>query len=274
MSFYTSLSGLKNAQTDLDVISHNIANADTAGFKKSTASFADIVSASVLTDPTLTVGIGARVEAIKQQFSLGPIEQTGNALDMAVNGDGFFTVKSAISGLVSYTRAGSFKVDGNGFVVNDSNQRMQVFAANANGTIGSTASASDAVVPLNNGATPPAEYTGMSVGSDGRLTAAYADGSLQVIGYVALSSFASNTGLKQLGSASWSATGLSGPASLGQPNSGTYGALLSGAIERSNVDIAEELVGLISAQRSFQANAKAIDTTTQISQTIINLRTS
>lgn len=274
MSFYTSLSGLKNAQVDLDVISHNIANADTSGFKKSAASFADIVSASVLTDPTLTIGIGARVESIKQQFSLGPIEQTGNSLDVSINGDGFFTVKSPVSGLVSYTRAGSFKVDGSGYVSNDSGARMQVFPANSDGTIGSTASAADALVPLTNTATPPAEYTGMSVGNDGKLTAAYGDGSLKVIGYVALANFSSNNGLKQLGSSSWSATGLSGAAKLGQAGSGAYGPLLSGSLERSNVDIAEELVGLISAQRTFQANAKAIDTTTQISQTIINLRTS
>jgi len=274
MSFYTSLSGLKNAQVDLDVISHNIANADTAGFKKSVASFADIVSASVLTDPSLTIGIGARVQAIKQQYSLGPIEQTGNALDVAINGDGFFTIKSPISGNTSYTRAGSFTVDGQGFVRNETGMRMQVFPVNATGAITSTTTVQDATVPMQNTATPPADYTGMSVGNDGKLTAAYGDGSLKVIGYVALASFSNNNGLKQLGAASWASTGLSGSATLGQPGAGAYGPLLSGAIERSNVDIAEELVGLISAQRSFQANAKAIDTTTQISQTIINLRTS
>ena len=79
--------------------------------------------------------------------------------------------------------------------------------------------------------------------------------------------------LKKVGSANWEGTGLSGPASYGSPGSGAYGSLLSGALERSNVDIAEELVGLITAQRNFQANAKAIDTATQISQTVINLRT-
>ena len=90
---------------------------------------------------------------------------------------------------------------------------------------------------------------------------------------VALASFISPTGLKKVGSANWESTGLSGPASYGSPGSGAYGSLLSGALERSNVDIAEELVGLITAQRNFQANAKAIDTATQISQTVINLRT-
>ena len=82
----------------------------------------------------------------------------------------------------------------------------------------------------------------------------------------------SPTGLKQLGSSNWAATGLSGAPTYGNPSEGKYGGLLSGAIERSNVDLAEELVGLITAQRNFQANAKAIDTATQISQTVINLR--
>ena len=92
------------------------------------------------------------------------------------------------------------------------------------------------------------------------------------IGAVALASFISPNGLKKVGSANWESTGLSGAASYGSPGSGAYGSLLSGALERSNVDIAEELVGLITAQRNFQANAKAIDTATQISQTVINLR--
>ena len=96
---------------------------------------------------------------------------------------------------------------------------------------------------------------------------------MDVIGSVALASFISPTGLKQVGSSNWESTGISGAAKYGSPGSGQYGSLLSGALERSNVDIAEELVGLITAQRNFQANAKAIDTATQISQTVINLRT-
>ena len=105
------------------------------------------------------------------------------------------------------------------------------------------------------------------------MIASYADGTNTTIGRVALASFVSATGLKQVGSSNWQATGLSGAAQYGQPGDDSYGSLLSGALERSNVDIAEELVSLIAAQRYFQANAKAIDTATQISQTIINLRT-
>ena len=129
----------------------------------------------------------------------------------------------------------------------------------------------DAQVPATNGA--GAEFAGISIGNNGLVVATYADGSQFNVGTVALASFIAPTGLKQLGSSNWESTGLSGPAAYGVPNQGAYGSLMSGALERSNVDIAEELVSLITAQRNFQANAKAIDTATQASQAIMNLRT-
>jgi flagellar hook protein FlgE len=270
MSFYTSLTGLKNAQTDLNVISNNIANAETTGFKKSDTAFADIVSSSVYADPKTTVGIGARVQQVKQNFSLGAIEQTGNALDIAINGDGFFTVVSPISGETSFTRAGSFSVDGNGYMLSPKGARLQVFPVDATGAITSTTTLQDAQIPATNAA--GAEFAGVTVGSSGQVVATYADGTNTTLGVVAMASFIAPTGLKQIGDASWEATGISGAANYGQPGAGQYGDLLSGSIERSNVDIAEELVSLITAQRNFQANAKAVDTATQISQTIINLR--
>ena len=101
MSFYTSLTGLKNAQTDLGVISNNIANAETNGFKKSNTEFADIVAGSAYSNPRLTVGIGSTVERVTQNFSVGPIEQTGGAMDVAINGDGFFTLVSGSTGTPS-----------------------------------------------------------------------------------------------------------------------------------------------------------------------------
>lgn len=270
MSFYTSLTGLKNAQTDLNVISHNIANSETTGFKKSNTAFADIVSASILTDPSLTVGIGARVSSITQNFSLGPVEQTGNALDVTINGEGFFTTVAPLSGETQYTRAGSFTVDGNGYIKNPQGSRLQVFPVNAAGAISGN-TLQDVQIPATNAA--GANFAGVTIGDAGEVVATYADGTNTTIGVVALASFIAPTGLKQLGDASWEATGVSGAATYGQPGTGTNGALLSGSLERSNVDIAEELVSLITAQRNFQANAKAIDTATQVSQAIMNLRT-
>lgn len=270
MSFYTSLTGLKNAQTELGVISHNIANAETAGFKKSRTNFADIVAVSILTDPSMTTGIGSRVSSITQQFSLGPIEQTGGALDLTVNGDGLFTTKAPLSGRTQFTRAGSFQVDGNGFIANASGNRLQLFPVDATGAITSTTTTVDASIPATSAS--GADFAGVTVSDDGKVIASYADGTNTTIGVLALADFIAPNGLRQLGSSNWEATGISGSPIYGQPSTGKYGALLSGAIERSNVDIAEELVGLITAQRYFQANAKAIDTATQASQTIINLR--
>jgi flagellar hook protein FlgE len=275
MSFYTSLNGLKNAQTDLGVISHNIANAETTGFKKSRTEFADIVVGSAFTNPKLVVGIGAAVESISQNFALGPIEQTGSALDLAINGDGFFTTRNVVTGQTLFTRNGSLTVDGAGYVSDGSGNRLQVFPTSATGTITST-TPTDALIPATNGEDANGdaiEFAGVTVSDDGALTASYADGSNVVIGKVALASFIAPQGLKQVGSSNWVTTGVSGSPTYGQPSTGQYGSLLSGALERSNVDIAEELVSLITAQRNFQANAKAIDTATQISQTVIQLRT-
>jgi flagellar hook protein FlgE len=263
MSYYTSISGLKNAQTDLNVISHNIANAETNGFKKSRVDFADIVAGSAYTNPKQQQGIGSAVDSISQNFSIGPVEQTGSALDVAITGDGFFETK-APGGQAMFTRNGSFAVDENGFIHDGSGNRLQAFAGTA--TSGDPA---DVQIPATSGT---ATFAGVTISSKGLITASYSDGSSTNIGTVALATFIAPNGLKQIGSSNWQVTGLSGPPTFGAPDTGSKGALLSGSIEHSNVDVAEELVNLITAQRYFQANAKAIDTATQISQTIIGLR--
>lgn len=271
MSFYTSLSGLKNAQTDLSTIAHNIANAETTGFKKSNAQFADLVAGGANAAPHQVRGIGATVVGIRQDFGLGAIEQTGNAADLAINGDGFFTTRHGESGRELYTRDGGFVLDGNGFLQDGNNNRLRIFETDAAGTPTNPSATVDAQIPQSNAA--GSELSGVSFSSDGRLNATYTDGSITQIGRVALATFTAPTGLRQTGSSSWEATGQSGASQFGVPGVGRYGDLLSGTLERSNVDLAEEMVGLISAQRNFQANAKAIDTASQLSQTIINLRT-
>ena len=114
MSFFTSLSGMRNAETDLRVISNNIANAESVGFKKSDAQFADLVARGSATDPRKTPGIGATVSRVAQDFALGQLEQTGRALDLAINGEGFFTTSDAISGVTSFTRNGNFELVSSG----------------------------------------------------------------------------------------------------------------------------------------------------------------
>ncbi len=269
MSFYTSLNGMKNAQTDLGVIAHNIANVETTGFKKSRTEFADVVAGTSSSNPRLIQGVGATVESITQNFAVGPIEQTGSSLDIAITGNGFFTTRGGATGETYFTRNGSFGIDESGYITDGSNNRLQGYPVDATGTATST-TASDLLIPATN--TAGASFAGVTVGEDGNVSASYDDGSIEFVGKVALASFISPTGLKQVGSSNWAATGLSGPPNMGSPSVGAFGGLLSGALERSNVDIAEELVGLITAQRDFQANAKAIDTSTQITQTVINLR--
>ncbi len=269
MSFYTSLNGLKNAQTELSVIANNLANAETTGFKKSRINFSDIVSGSASSNPKLVKGIGSTVNSIDQNFTLGPVQQTGSALDMAINGEGFFTKVNPVTGKTFYTRNGNFSMDGTGFITDSSGSRLQVLPVDSSGAITSTTPI-DAQAPATN--TAGSDFVAVTIKEDGTMLASYADGSVQSIGVVALANFVSPPGLLQVGGQDWQASGLSGPASYSQPGVARSGTILSGSLEGSNVDIAEEMVGLITAQRYFQANAKAIDTATQLSQTIINLR--
>ncbi len=268
MSFYTSLNGLRNSQMDLGIVAHNIANSETTGFKKGRAEFSDLVTGSAYTNPKQ--GIGATIEGVSQNFSLGPIEQTGNALDLALNGDGFFTTIAPKTGQTLFTRNGNFALSADGYISDGDGNRLQVLSTDPTGLVTSTVPFS-AVVPLTSAS--GSDFTSMQINQDGQVIAAFADGSNEIVGTLSLANFVSTSGLIQAGSSNWYASGISGPPKYGAPGTANFGTILTGALERSNVDIAEELVGLITAQRNFQANAKAIDTASQISQTIINLRT-
>ena len=269
-SFYTSLNGLKNSQTDLSTIAHNIANAETTGFKKSNVEFADIVATGSAANPRMTQGIGATVAGINQNFGLGAIEQTGRSLDIAIDGDGFFATRNIESGQVMFTRNGSFQIDDSGLVTDFAGKALQMFAVDAAGNAVGVPATVDAVIPTSNAG--GADLASITIEKNGKINAAYSDGTTATVGRVALATFVAPTGLRPVGSTNWEATGYSGTATYELPGTGRNGQLLAGSLEKSNVDLAEEMVGLITAQRNFQANAKAIDTATQFSQTIINLR--
>ena len=130
-SFNIALSGLTAASTELDVVSNNIANSDTVGFKSSVAEFADVYAAGSVNLNQSAVGQGVRVDATAQQFTQGPVNTTGSNLDLAINGNGFFTLKDA-SGTV-YSRNGEFTQDQNGNVINATGQALQVYPPTANG---------------------------------------------------------------------------------------------------------------------------------------------
>jgi len=281
MSFYISLSGLKGAQTDLATISNNVANVNSTAFKKSKVQFGDIFAAAPMQTTSQVAGQGVRVQGIAQQFTQGTIETTDKTLDLAITGEGYFTVK-APDGTVSYTRNGAFSFDADRYAGDTTGGRFQVFSVDpAPGALTTPPSSSSSPTDLTDlqipttyrGVDGGAQLTSVGVAKNGLVSAIYADGSTAYLGQVAMASFNSQEGLRQEGDAHWSSTVASGTPILGTANEGMFGAVNSGSLERSNVDITEELVALISAQRNFQANSKAIETANTLTTTIVNMRT-
>lgn len=281
MSFYISLSGLKAAQADLSTISNNVANVNSTAFKKSRATFGDIFSAAPMQTTTQVAGQGTRTIGIFQQYTQGTIETTDKTLDLAITGEGFFTVKTpGNGGQVSYTRNGAFGITEDRHVVDTTGARVQMLPIDATTGVMSTdpADLTDLDVPLFKpdpvtGAPTTVQLSSVGINEKGVVAATWADGTTSALGGLALATFPSQEGLRQKGDAHWQSTLDSGDANYGAGNQGSFGSVRSGALERSNVDITEELVALINAQRNFQANAKAIETASNITQTIVNIRT-
>lgn len=422
MSFQTGLSGLNASSRNLDVIGNNIANANTMGMKTSRAEFSGMVSSALGSATSGGSGIGVEIATTAQIFTQGNISTTGNNLDVAINGSGFFQLTQP-DGSPAYTRDGSFKLDSNGYIKTNSNanlmgyptdkagkstsasiQKLQLptsapISANSTKTItaefnldarAQLAAGVPAVVgppaiaaipatqrstygtslnvydtqgvasPLNlyfektaanewtifntldpadvtgigkvifnpNGTvmTPAAgvpltiaagtipslnpneatgkiptaididlstvtqfgtafsvtnlaqdgytagELTGLNIGDDGVITARYSNGQTQAAGQLALADFRNIQGLSSLGGNAWAATQESGIPVQGSPGLGKFGVLRSGALEESNVDLTAELVNMMTAQRSYQANAQTIKTQDQVMQTLVNLR--
>ena len=275
MSFYTSLSGLKGAQTDMSVISNNIANAGSIGFKRSKAQFGDIFASSPTQSTKMIAGQGQRLNGITQQFTQGSYESSEKTLDMAIVGEGMFVVKGEPPReQVTYTRNGAFTATPDRNVIDSTGQKLQLLPVDANGTVTSNtlASAFDFVLPAGAPSDPTAQLVNVSVGLDGLVSATFANGEAQTLGKIAMATFPAMEGLRPVGDAHWQSSGESGPPTIDAATNGPMGAIRAGALERSNVDITEELVMLMAAQRNFQANAKAIEGASQLSQTIINMR--
>lgn len=274
MSFYTSLSGLKAAQTDLSAISNNIANVGSTGFKKSRAEFGDLFSSAPTQTTKMVAGQGTHLNGIKQQFAQGTLEGTDKTLDLGISGEGFFVVEGAAPRRdISYTRNGAFAVNASNSVVDTTGSKLKLLPIDASGTVTSTAFAdmTDFVLPTNSPTNPAAALSNVSISLDGLVVATFTDGSNQSLGKVAMASFAAVEGLRPIGDSHWQSTGDSGAPTVGAPSTGALGAVRSGSLERANVDVTEELVALISAQRNFQANAKAIETAGNMTQAIFSI---
>ncbi|MCB1776347.1 MAG: flagellar hook basal-body protein [Candidatus Competibacteraceae bacterium] len=253
MSMYTGLSGIKAANTDLATTSHNIANASTTGFKNSRTEFGDLVGGSCGGSDS---GLGVRVQAINQLFQQGGVITTGNALDLAITGCGFFQVQGTAEGAPTlYTRAGSFHIDAEGRIVNNLGQQLQ-------GTEGPLQFEADSL-PLSN----------ITINDDGTMSATGSDGAMVSPegGAIGLVDFPNTQGLKKISDTQWAESVDSGaPTDIAAPPA-NIGTIMSGALEASNVDLTEQLVNMIIAQRNFQANSKTITVNNTLTETVTNM---
>ena len=274
-SLQTGVSGLQQFQEDLQVIGNNIANVNTVGYKSATMDFEDQLSQSLANGSgnAMQIGEGVGTAAIGSDFSQGTINSSGTQTDLAINGDGFFLVKDTSSGLTYATRDGEFNLDGNGYLVNANGDRVQ-------GSIGASTTPTDlqinsatAIAALNDTTTPAPTLQSYTINSSGQITAKLSDGTSGVIGQFVLQNFTNPQALVKQGGNLYSYDATAGAlATPGTPNSAGLGQIQSGALESSNVDLATQMAGLITAQRAFEANAKMITTSDEVLQDLVNLK--
>ncbi len=256
-TLWVAKTGLDAQQTRLSIISNNLANVSTNGFKKDTAVFEDLMyqnirqsggqtSQDTQLPSGLSLGTGVRLVSTEKMHSQGNIVQTGNALDMAVNGRGFFQILRP-DGSLGYTRDGSFQVNSQGQVVTSNGYLLQP------------------AVSIPQGA------QSISVSGDGtvEVTLAAATAPTQV-GNIQLVDFINPAGLQATGENLFSETASSGNPQAGTPGLNGLGNLMSGSLETSNVNVVEELVNMIETQRAYEMNSKVISTTDGMLQYVSN----
>jgi flagellar hook protein FlgE len=292
---YAAISGLNAHQTMLDVTANNLANVDTVGYKAQTTVFSDELSQLIQsgtgpngyssgTNP-IQVGLGVQVGSIDNNMSAGGVQTTGNATDVAIQGDGFLSVANGnptvaapgISTQPQYTRAGGLTFNSQGFLATQTGQYVLGYAAAA-GAGGTYSPVTTGTNPASNAINVPVGSTGVAIGKDGSVS--YIDGNAAsptyqqrvTAGYISLTTFPNEAGLQRDGGSLWSATSASGAAQTGQPGIGNFGQTISGELEQSNVDMGTEFTNMIEAERGYQANASTITTADQMMQTAVQMK--
>jgi flagellar basal-body rod protein FlgG len=252
-SLWISKTGMEAQQMQLDVISNNLANVSTNGFKRAHAVFEDLMyqnlrqvgantSEQNLLPTGLQVGLGVRTVATSRSFTQGSVQQSTNNLDVAIQGNGFFQVTMP-DGSINYTRDGSFQVDAQGRLVTQTG------------------------LPIANGITVPATAVSVSIAPNGTVTAMLPGNTTpQPIGTVALASFVNPAGLEPRGQNLFAESAASGQANTGAPGANGLGQLMQGYLETSNVNVVQELVTMIQTQRAYEMNSKAVQTSDQMLQ--------
>jgi len=256
-ALWISKTGLDAQQTRLSVISNNLANVNTTGFKRDQAIFQDLIyqnkkqAGGNTTEDTrapsgLSVGTGVRVVATEKLHTQGNISQTGKPLDMAILGRGFFQIQQS-DGSTFYTRDGSFQMDADGQVVTSQGLLLQPAL------------------------TIPQDTQSITIGADGTVSVLTGNNTApSQIGNVQLADFVNPAGLQPEGNNLFAETASSGSPTTGTPGLTGLGSLESGAVETSNVNVVEELVNMIETQRAYEMNSKVISTADQMLQYVNN----
>jgi len=257
-TLFSAASGMHAETLHMDVIANNLANINTAGFKKSRTEFQDLIyqtlrepgaKSTIATEiPTgMQVGLGVKPVAITRIFTQGNFKQTGNPLDFVIEGEGFFQVTMP-DGTIAYSRDGSFSRDSTGRIVTNDGY------------------------PLEPAITIPADAISITVGNDGTVSVMRPGETVATeVGSIQLVKFINNSGLKSLGKNLFLNTTTSGDPIQGTPGLEGFGTLSQGFQEMSNVDIVEELVSMIVAERAYETNARSIRTANTMLQSATQL---
>ncbi|HEY8023028.1 MAG TPA: flagellar basal-body rod protein FlgG [Burkholderiaceae bacterium] len=257
-SLWIAKTGMETQQTAMDVISNNLANVSTSGFKRARPVFEDLLYQTVRQPGAqssqqtelpsgLQLGTGVRTVATERMFDQGNLQQTSNPLDVAIQGSGFFQVLMP-DGTTAYTRDGSFQTNSQGQLVTASGY------------------------PVQPAITIPAAAQTVTIGADGTVSITQ-QGSVATtqVGTLQLASFINNAGLESKGDNLYAETSASGTASTNTPGTNGTGTLQQGYVETSNVNVVEEMVNMIQTQRTYELNSKAITTSDQMLQTLSQL---
>lgn len=258
-ALYTAATGMTAQETNIDVISNNLANVNTTGFKRSRAEFQDLIyqylvepgaatSQTTKNSSGIQVGLGVKTASVKKVFTQGDLTPTGNQLDIAIEGDGFLTVQLP-DGTDAYTRAGSMQLDANGQMVT------------ADGYV------------VSPGITVPSNATSVTIAQDGTVSAKIPGSTAQSqVGTLSGVRFPNNAGLRAIGQNLYQETESSGSATTGTFNDSGFGKVSQGFLETSNVSVVEQVVNMITAQRAYEANSKGIQAADEMLNQAINLK--
>ena len=252
--------GMMAQQTNVDIISNNIANANTTGFKASRASFTDLIYENLAREGAVTtedgtsrptgidVGLGVRTSGTVRLNTQGGLVQTGNELDLSVDGRGYFAINMP-DGTRSYTRDGSFRLSAEGQIVNEQGYE------------------------IDPGIVLPDNTTSVAISETGIISAFVGEDTIPVeVGQLTLTTFVNDAGLLPLGNNLLQATVASGEAQLAEPGDAGVGILRQGYLESSNVDVIRQITDLIQAQRAYEMNSKAISTADEMMSATNNIR--